>query len=356
MIAMALGLVVLGASMQLFNQAMNATWAVSQRAEMQQDLRAASNLLTQDLSLAGAGMLNANIALASGTGTLPVYGTNINGAPVAYPTQLVSGNTIPFVYGLIPGPNLGPLINGQSTDIVTVVYTDSVFLLNCYNAKVTNNVTATFTLPATPLPGCASPPLPAPPQAIDNAAVGLTPGDLVWFQVTTGTGSGAKSAGVLADVTNVVNNGGNQFTVTFANADALRINQIAATAGNLASVINWTGSGTRLLVTTYYVDTLNGIPRLMRQVSGHTPVPVAENITSLKFTYDVFNNGTTTARQADGGASLGLTPNQITKINVEHLSLRSQLRGTKGYQSLDFQTSVAARDLLFKNDYPVSTN
>src|SRR5256885_2156516 len=36
-IAMALGLMVLGAAVQLYSKAMGATWIVSQRAEMQQD-------------------------------------------------------------------------------------------------------------------------------------------------------------------------------------------------------------------------------------------------------------------------------------------------------------------------------
>ena len=50
-----------------------------------------------------------------------------------------------------------------------------------------------------------------------------------------------------------------------------------------------------------------------------------------------------------------LTPNQITKINIKHMSVNSTLRGSGGYQGLDLQTSVSARDLTFKNDYPLSS-
>ena len=42
----------------IYIQGVSATWTVTQRAEMQQDFRAASNMLTKDLSLAGAGLGN----------------------------------------------------------------------------------------------------------------------------------------------------------------------------------------------------------------------------------------------------------------------------------------------------------
>jgi len=40
-VAMALGTLVLGAAVQLYSQGVAATWTVTQRAEMQQDFRAA---------------------------------------------------------------------------------------------------------------------------------------------------------------------------------------------------------------------------------------------------------------------------------------------------------------------------
>src|SRR5437660_7253719 len=91
MIALGLGGVVMAAAVSLFTQGVNATWVVSQRAEMQQDFRAASNLLIKDIGLAGAGLGNVGIALPSGAGTVPVYGCDagsgchINGGAVAFP-------------------------------------------------------------------------------------------------------------------------------------------------------------------------------------------------------------------------------------------------------------------------------
>jgi len=56
LVSLAVGMIVIGAAVQLFSQGMAATFVVSQRAEMQQDVRAASGLLVKDIGLAGAGM------------------------------------------------------------------------------------------------------------------------------------------------------------------------------------------------------------------------------------------------------------------------------------------------------------
>ena len=73
-VATALGTTVLGAAISIYVQGVNATWTVTQRAEMQQDFRAASDMLERDLSLAGSGLgNNVQIALPA-TSTTPVYG------------------------------------------------------------------------------------------------------------------------------------------------------------------------------------------------------------------------------------------------------------------------------------------
>jgi hypothetical protein len=96
--------------------------------------------------------------------------------------------------------------------------------------------------------------------------------------------------------------------------------------------------------------------RCRRSTEDESANPVAENVSFLQFSYDLFNfnTGAVLTDQSDGGAANGLTPNQITKINIKHMSFASTLHGTKGYQGLDLQTSVSARDLTFQNDYAVS--
>jgi prepilin-type N-terminal cleavage/methylation domain-containing protein len=364
-IAMALGTLVLGAAVQIYIQGVQATWTTTQRAELQQDFRAASNMLTTDLSLAGAG-LNPGAAIALPSATSPVYGCAqttspypcyINGTSVAYPAQ---GGTA-YLYGLMTGYNDGPtLLAAQGpTDVTTVVYTDNNFYLDCYTATVTSATQVTFALPGATSVNCTSPTGNAGAQSVSDSAVGLVAGDLVLF--TFG------STNVVAEVTTAASGG----VATFAAGDALNMNQAAAVSNSLASEYNShvpvTGYATRIQVISYYVDNSPTPSRLMRQVSGHTPVPVAENVVYLKFTYDLFNDTTDLPAVAcsnpgaatDGcsGASTGLLPNQITKINIQNMAMDSTLLGSQfgpgnGFQRMDLQTSVCARNLTYVNNYP----
>jgi len=68
-IAMALGLLLLGAANQLFNSAVKTTALVSNRTEMQQNSRAAMDLIAKDISMAGAGLPAGGIQLPSGAGS-----------------------------------------------------------------------------------------------------------------------------------------------------------------------------------------------------------------------------------------------------------------------------------------------
>src|ERR1035438_4003347 len=238
MVSLALGAIVLSAAGQIYIKSVAATWIVSQRAEMQQDFRAASNMLTTDLSLAGAGLNNGSpIVLPSGT--IPRYGCDqsntcyINGAAGTYP--LKSGT--PYLYGLIPGYNKGPILNATqgATDVVTVVYTDANFYLNCYIPKVTAKGVVTFSQPAgaTPWAGCLPNSNVTVPQAVNDAAAGLTAGDLVMMTL----GGTSVVAEVTGGVTTAVVSGNTTYIVPFANFDPthdpLKMNQTPSGGGAL---------------------------------------------------------------------------------------------------------------------------
>ena len=85
------------------------------------------------------------------------------------------------------------------------------------------------------------------------------------------------------------------------------------------------------------------------------PYQLRKILLYLQFSYDLYNSNTEMVLpdQADGGASIPLTPNQITKINIKHMAMDSTLKGAKGFQGLDLQTSVSARDLTYSNGYPL---
>jgi prepilin-type N-terminal cleavage/methylation domain-containing protein len=367
MIALSVGLVVIGAAVQLFSRCINAEWVVSQKSEMQQDMRASSDLLNQDITLAGAGLGNAALALPSGTGVKPVYGCDqtftcnyINGAAVAFPVP--SGGTVPYLYGVVPGYNLGPILNVTEgpSDIISLVYTDGVLALPCYvvPAPLATNLTATavtLSVPSPLPPTCTLPTGLSAPQSLLDPVVGLTPGDVIWF---TGTNNKGNSAMAAAEVTNVTQLSPTSFKVAFASGDAMKLNQPTATSGDLAQLV---GGGAplaaRLFVITYFINVLPdplgvgvGTPRLMRMVSGHTPTPVAENVAYMKFSYNIYN-GTVVNTYTDGGLTEGVTPNMSSSINVLHLTMRSQLASTAGYQGLDLQTAISARNLTFTNRY-----
>ena len=376
MVSLALGAVVLSAAGQIYIKSVSATWTVAQRAEMQQDFRAASNMLTTDLSLAGAGLGSVGIALPSGT--TPQYGCDqtgachINGVAGTYPIN--SGT--PYLYGLIPGYNKGPVLNSTNTDVITVAYTDSSFYLNCYIPKVTAKGVVTFSQPAgaTPWAGCLPNNNVTVPQAVNDAAAGLTAGDLVMMTL----GGTSVVAEVTGGVTTAVVSGNTTYIVPFANFDAthdpLKMNQTPSGGGLNGAALNAVGAASsapcggagpcRLLVITYYIDNTTTPARLMRQISGHTPMPVVENIAYLKFSYDLFNSttGSPAVNQPNPGsgdandtASNTLLPNQITKINILNMAMDSTQKGTQfgaaGYQRMDLQTSVSTRNLTFTNNY-----
>src|SRR5271167_445917 len=319
MISAAIGAVLIVTAADLFARAMKASWIASQRAELQQDFRAASNLLQRDISMAGAGALGQQgiatsaVGLPFGLGTLPVYPCSglvtcsyVNGAAVAYPT---SGGA-PYIYSIIPGPNLGIVVPAGPTDIITVVTADASLALNCYTAAINAAATVvTFQLPS-PLPGtCVLPTGTAVPQPLNAAVIGLQGGDMILF--------GTKAVGVVTGaVAACAPTGTNTacFTVPFASTDPGHINQPTATTGSLKSYEGLaTPSAVRLISVTYYlaIPPQTGLPTLMRIQSGQLPAPVAENIVYLKFSYDVYNAGVVQTNQAT--LPPGTTPGMITK-------------------------------------------
>ncbi len=369
MISAAIGAVIIVTAADVFSRAMKASWIASQRAELQQDFRAASNLLQRDISMAGAGalgqqgMATSAVGLPFGLGTNPVYPCSglvtcsyINGVPVAYP---ISGGA-PYIYSIIPGPNLGIVVPEGPTDIITVVTADASLALNCYTASINAAATlVTFQLPS-PLPGtCVLPTGTAVPQALNAAVIGLQGGDMILF--------GTKALGVVTGAVGICAPTGTNtacFTVPFAGTDPGHVNQPTAPNGSLLQFVGPGApvstaipvSAVRLIAVTYYLATpaATGLPTLMRLQSGKAPAPVAENVTYLKFTYDVYNAGVVVANQATLPA--GTNPGMITKVNIAHMAMRSQQ--TKytgvGYQGLDLQTSIAARNLTSQQEYPIS--
>lgn len=341
MVSMALGLIVMAAMASLFKMGMNSMMMATQRAETQANMRAAIDIMAKDLSLAGAGIPTGGIQLPTGTGNNGAsrYGCDSSACHVpttAYPT----GN---YMYGIIPGNANGveggvsiPAATSLRNDSITVIYADYNFPLWEFNLNFTSATSgAAVTVAANPSYS------PAPP-AITSAG-GIQVGDLIMV-----SGGGLTAVGEVTGLTNA--------SMAFANLDPLNINQDGAQSGNLKAIAAAVGTATsvnayRLFAVTYYltVPGTGQTPRLMRQVNGLTPVPVADDIINLQLAYDVYNAGALDANQAN---PLGVSesPNNIQKVNLVVMG-QSIINSGKNSQSMYLATSVSARNMTFRNRY-----
>jgi len=361
MVASFIGVLVLAAMSSLFKTGMDATFTITQRLETQQNMRAAIELMTKDISLAGAGLPSGGLQLP--TNAASFFACNQTGTCYVpahyYPNNGAGG--INYMYGILPGFNNGvqagaviPNAPGQVNSSITSIYCDYNFPLS--------NFTFTFTTPASVTVATVNGAV--QPNSI-LAAGGLTQGDLLLF-VVSGAGNPAngnapvQAAAGVGEITSLTAAG-----INFTAGDPLNFNQTAGT-NTLTAVAAAAGAANsqmtvcRLFAVTYFLEVpaANGTtqtPRLMRQVNGLDAVPVADNIINLQFTYDVIdsNLGTISANQPDpvGG---GQSPSLIQKVNIWIMGESLTPRGNKS-QNMYLATSVSARDMSFCNSYSSSS-
>jgi Tfp pilus assembly protein PilW len=358
MIASTLGIMVILAMTMLFRQGMNTTFMVTQRAETQQNLRASIELMTKDLSMAGAGLPSGGLQLATSNGATKVACNQIG-------TCYVPGAVYPngnYMTGILPGFGNGvqnnaviPNAAAATNDSITSIYCDYNFPLSNFSFIFPNSTQATV--------GVVN--AAATPNNI-LAAGGLNVGDLMLFTVTTpgnGTGSQgtsvAQTAVAVAEITGLPSN----TQINFTAGDALNFNQTGA--NGIATVAAAYVAGTtitvcRLNAVTYFlqVPPAGGTvqtPRLMRQVNGLNAVPVADNILNLQFSYDIIDSvaGNMSANQSNPIAA-GLSPALIQKVNIWVMGQGLLTEGNKA-QSMYLASSVSARNMSFCNSYSAST-
>ena len=352
LIAIALGLVVLAATTQLFKTGMDATVLVSQSSEMQQNVRSTLNLIAKDVSMAGSGLPSGGLALPYGAGsTASFFAVDSTRAWLAnntYPSGVVGGAPVNnFMYGIIPGAGNGMELGGPGTiaatgkgsDAITVIYADYAFPLNQYTVTFANANGSVITLAPPAAPPAGFPAIQSP--------TGIQLGDLILLNNPRGYAVG--------EVTGIAPNGVNT-NLTFANGDPLNINQSGAAKGNVAYIIPG-GSPTaiRIWAVTYFVEVPSAAsaqpPRLMRQVNGQTPQPVADNIIGLQVTYDVCDgtNGPNCSNIPDALVA-PFSPSQVHKVNIQIMGQTLMSFGKKS-RSTVLATSVSTRSLSFKDRY-----
>src|SRR5271157_255184 len=362
MVSMAVGLIVMAAMASLFKTGMDSTLLVTQRAETQQNMRAAVDLMAKDISLAGAGLPSGGIQLPYGAGSsLSKFGCDQTS------TCHVLANTYPnssnpnYMYGIIPGFQNGvegnavipaapaPAVN----DSVTVIYVDYNFPLQEYDMVFASNTSgANVNLSVDPKYAAN------PPPGI-TCAGGIQVGDLIMVSGGSTTAVGeVTNLSSTATAATCGNGAATTGTMTFANGDPLNMNQDGAASGNLKYIAGKLNGGNatayRLYVVTYYLTVpavVGQTPRLMRQVNGLAPQPVADSIINLQFAFDVYNttNNALDANQANP-LGAGESPNNIQKINLLVMGQSILNYGNKS-RNMYLATGVSARNMAFRNRY-----
>src|SRR6266576_1814913 len=316
LVATSIGLTVVLVMTSLFKTGMDATMRVTQRAETQQNLRAAIELMTKDISLAGAGLPSGGLQLTTG-GVPSLYACNQTG------TCYITGNTYPnngagtpnYMFPVIPGFSTGvqngaviPAAPGQVNSSITSIYCD-------YNFPLSN---FTFTFPSGTSANVAVINGGVQPNNI-LAPGGLQVGDLLMFLVAT-PGNGKTIAGtalvqnaaVVAEITGIPNNA----QITFATGDALNMNQTGGTNNLAAVAAAAAGVGSQVNVCR------------LQAVSYFLQVPPA------------------------GGTVQ--SPNLIQKVNIWVMGSSPTTNGNKS-QNMYLATSVSTRDMTFCNSYGYAT-
>ena len=379
LVAIALGVIVVGVGVSIYKQAQDSTTYVTQRTTVQGNARTALNQLTQDLNLAGYGVPISGVQVPSAAGFFCSTGSGAYAysCPATMPGfPVIAGQ--PTVTGIMPGSGAGVVLNGNKTDAITIAYVDSA--PNFYMDNPTNTagfdshplLQATVSGGTTTLGFDAANTYPA----INDAKWGFKPGDLVL--VSNGTGSAIGEITAAPTATSLLLGGG----------DPMNLNQDFNTIASVPKLLGF-GSGTqlynagkgplptttvtRVYLVTYYVQydplaqasgTTAQSPRLYRMVngdSGHNqPVPVAEQISNLTFTYNLFNVVCGGSQLANQETLTSTSQIPLIKTVSAYVTAASTLGTTalpgQTIQQVPLSTSVSPRNLSYYDSYSAVSN
>lgn len=367
LVAMAVGLIVVGAGFMLFQQASSTSRTTMSKTEMEQNGRAALNFMMQDISMANNDYEQLGVGVPQTGALLAVFGCS--GCNTSTFFNNVATPIIPYN---------GNSFNGTS-DTITVIYEDTTWpptpqanpAVNNGNF-VTNIVTNNGTVPASATISAAGDKVtittasfPDPngvQRNYQDTLYGSKAGDVMMLSNSVGN--------ALATVTAVANGG----VLNLSSGDALNLNQTAATSANVAA-LKGAGNPTfpastaifRVKIVTYFVQntpgpdgvlgTADDIPVLMRQVNADPAGPqmVTDYVQNLQLTYDLYDQGTGTwtfgATGIGGTIATATQVTEIRKVNIA-LQIRSQNKNPSGnYDTAWVSSSVSPRDLSFTDRY-----
>lgn len=367
-VAMGIMLVVLAGVFAALTNAMTAEQTARGITTLNGHLRSSMDLVVRDMLQVGQGLPTGRvIGVPNGAGATAITrpGPAADGAcagvamfPVATVLQAVT-----------VGPDLGPAINGQCTDVITMLAHDGAFEDINVSSIAANGQSLTI-YPYGPDGTAGTADDVSISDAPDALGDNLRVGDLL--EIKKG------NASTLVYVTAVAGQ-----TVTFAPGDPLGLNQFdtgltmlgttnrlraTAPADAPAPVVNagvvqsGPTAASRVRMITYFVDTTTNpdSPRLMRQIGAGTANAVAFELEAFRITYDIADGTVNPAGVRMDATDLTLggacapfacSANQIRKANVT-IAIRSEHQGKEaGYQQNALFTQVALRSLSFVDRY-----
>ncbi|NOT24570.1 MAG: hypothetical protein HOP16_00585 [Acidobacteria bacterium] len=341
-VAMGITTVIMGATMAGLADVAKGSETVLNMTAMNRALGSGMDLIERDLLGTAAGLPLSHVVLVpSGAGSTAI---RLPGPPgTAFTSTAVN------IAAVIPRPGAGPVINGNATDVLTVLMVDTSFVNIALSAVTSTSVDI------------------AAGPSLTVGATRVSPGQLMMISKGSTT--------TLVQVT-AVNTSTRQ--LTFATGDSLNLNQTAAAFGNLAA-LNATAPASspantwisRVRMLTYYLDaTIDPArPRLVRRVNNGHPTTFDNNlgtvigmdIENLRFSYDLIDGATNPSAVRMTATDLGVggscapsacSPNQIRKVNIL-LTARSSNganpTATVFHNTLTSQVSL--RGMAFINEY-----
>lgn len=353
LVATAISLVLIGAAVTAFTDALRSNEMVTLTADLNDNLRASMDLISRDLLFAGTGIPSSGISIPSGPG-ITINRPNLT--PLAFPGTILPAVSL--------GTGLGPAVPisvspgspspGTPSDILTLLYED-----NTWNAGENMDFAPINRAAVGATPACNGN-ISATGDSITfdqtcndltKARVPIQPGDLILFTNPAGTTA-------IQTVTTV--NGQLLNFAKSADIDKFGFNESSAAQGTILQLQKPPGTwppitATRIFMVTYYLDNVADPlrPRLMRQLNFNPAQPVGDVLEALTVRYNFVDGNTPpTFFAKQSVVPPGLSESNIRSVNV-FLGARSNRPETRTNKYLrdNMATQVSLRSLSYFNRY-----
>jgi len=367
-VAMALSLLLFGLCLTLVQQLGNTADLVGSMSDVNENLRAAVNMVSRDLSNAGENIPRTGIPLPyGGTATaikLP-YPAYASGSTFHAPLSGATSLLWPVIYaGNAAGPTQGSGTNAFTTDIVTIISVNQTSNFNqtaVTGSPTVSSTSATITVTTTAAGYVQAGQLIMLTNSNGNCLLAVS-------SVNTTNGVITFTKGDANDVLGV-----NQFSILSTGSVAF-----AVTSGPASGTISFLQSGTTsngtttyswpaitaypISMVTYYLDNSNSPTKLMKLVtagatSSAQPVALGINVMTLQYSLYPFAtlNGSTsdpTENPWPTTTDTGNSPNDIRKVVLTMIAETDhQNHANSQWYSKEIKNAVTVQNLDYYNKY-----